>query len=1431
MKSLNVYKKVEMNRVEDKKRIEYLDVAKGIAMLCVILAHIPVPDIPAFVNRICFSFHMPVFFLLSGYLFKKTDMNTFIVRKSKQLLLPYLYTSGFVILFSVCINWYSKDYSITTERNILEWLWAGFYGSGNTFSEPFWIKHIGAIWFFLAIFFALLLLNFCLHQKYSILWVIVFVLLGNYTKSVIWLPFSIQAALLSLGYVYIGYEIKRKNLLEKILSKLIIVAGLFCLWLVYIINDGGHLYLVQGYFEKGLILEILFSTAASLCLLWLSRLISMNTKYIKRFFSFYGKNSLLILCIHLVELNTFRWNTLIDVLKEIGLSHGLCILIMYCLKIIWVTVVSYLIAWVKNKWIVKKQSLKNESVIKVCELNEKNKIDQLNLVKGLAVILVILSHLAIGNNLRIIIFSLSEPILFMLIGLMFCTQSRRLDLYKEGRKLLLAYLGFCFIYFIGTLWKDVFYYGGRAITEITNKWVLSTVFGMSFSSTILKSIQSVGYIWIVISLLCTLIIGALVFNIKSEKIRACVVIAVSIFGIYVGKNVAYLPFSLDVAMVCIIFLYSGYLYQFYGIREKIAKAKYLVLLIVLWIIQIKIGGIELAVRNYPYGILSVIGSIAGCILMIEVSYYLARINGINQILGIVGKNYLLFLGIYYLTLLCDWNAIMGEAPIIQQFLVKLILCGALGTFAIIIKDNCYPRLLVAEVWEKVYLTVAALYIIRVFCDTALLSLPWPITFFPVVRIIAIGVVLFKLICLEPCNRKNIFSGIVVAGIFTLSFVATGYEFLFDLAILLIGAVDIPYKKILKVYVWCAIIIMGLAMLGSLTGAVRDLTYVKDKTYRHSFGICYPTDFAAHGIYLLLSIWVLYENIPVIISIIAMLLFAAFQYRYCYTECSEIVAVLSAVGMTYVWLVSRIKDKKSLIAKFTWCIDQLLTVFMGICAGVIIWMSIKCSDEYPLLKQINVLISGRLSLAQSAFNEYGIKYFGTAFDMVGFGSETVRRSGYNFVDSSFCLILVRYGMAVLAAVLVIYFLVERKALRSGKRKLMVAFALISIHSVIEQHLLELAYNPFLLLAFADISPESDGQVQAKKKITRNQIGYCIGAALLFMMMPIIIPYGKTIVTLLRLYEPGRNKYFIAAVLILAVAAAMFIKEAVDLILLRLDKEKICQKKGLMAASSFCVLLLALIVSEHTISRKMFLYEESLETGKKAISALQKADLPPYKIFVDDIPEIYKRQVGGISNRVMTADSAADDVEEDIVLIAKNDRDIFRLTDEGCWFGELSDREGIYTDSEEAVKILEENGISMSDHYSVRKEVDLADLAGRNGLAMSENGGLLVEGQDKSLIYGSYDVIYHGRLRVEYKLKLLDSSITDGELAKVRLSFDWGRNVVKEQGLTRADFDENGYCTAVIEEDVNTSEGGEYLLFANGDTRIEIESISYGKVDME
>ena len=47
-----------------KKRVEYIDIAKGIALFLVVWGHL-VPD-DSTVFRIIFSFHMPLFFILSG---------------------------------------------------------------------------------------------------------------------------------------------------------------------------------------------------------------------------------------------------------------------------------------------------------------------------------------------------------------------------------------------------------------------------------------------------------------------------------------------------------------------------------------------------------------------------------------------------------------------------------------------------------------------------------------------------------------------------------------------------------------------------------------------------------------------------------------------------------------------------------------------------------------------------------------------------------------------------------------------------------------------------------------------------------------------------------------------------------------------------------------------------------------------------------------------------------------------------------------------------------------------------------------------------------------------------------------------------------------------------------------------------------------------
>ena len=338
---------------------------------------------------------------------------------------------------------------------------------------------------------------------------------------------------------------------------------------------------------------------------------------------------------------------------------------------------------------------------------------------------------------------------------------------------------------------------------------------------------------------------------------------------------------------------------------------------------------------------------------------------------------------------------------------------------------------------------------------------------------------------------------------------------------------------------------------------------------------------------------------------------------------------------------------------------------------------------------------------------------------------------------------------------------------------------------------------------------------------------IGGLLILLMAPKILQYGRTIVTILELHKFWRHRYFIIALSAVALAVVLLIKWTVDLICLKVRKERADRRRIWGAVGCGVFLLCTLAGSEYVIKRGTVSYEESLSAGRQVILALQGADLADLRIYVDDIPVVYERQVQGLSDRVLSADSAVSK-EGKIVLLARKDRDIFRLMEAGCWFGELSDRQGIYTDSEEAVRVLEGQGIAMHDYYSVQKEEDLADLAGRNGLELSEGGSLLIEGADRSLIHGAGEVIYRGRLRVEYTIRLLDSSITDGELAKARLSFDWGERIIKEQPITRADLDENGCGTVVIEEWVDSLEGGEFLLFADGDTRMLVESIRYGKV---
>lgn len=112
-------------------RIRYMDIAKGIGIFMVLVGH-------TFVGFLCTlanSFHMPLFFMISGYFFKGTDDKSTIVKKGwNRLLVPYIFT---IVLF-VCFS-FIMDLKYNSHEAI-KWVWGGCMDVDGTIQNRFTLK-------------------------------------------------------------------------------------------------------------------------------------------------------------------------------------------------------------------------------------------------------------------------------------------------------------------------------------------------------------------------------------------------------------------------------------------------------------------------------------------------------------------------------------------------------------------------------------------------------------------------------------------------------------------------------------------------------------------------------------------------------------------------------------------------------------------------------------------------------------------------------------------------------------------------------------------------------------------------------------------------------------------------------------------------------------------------------------------------------------------------------------------------------------------------------------------------------------------------------------------------------------------------------------------------------------------------------------------
>ena len=80
--------------------------------------------------------------------------------------------------------------------------------------------------------------------------------------------------------------------------------------------------------------------------------------------------------------------------------------------------------------------------------------------------------------------------------------------------------------------------------------------------------------------------------------------------------------------------------------------------------------------------------------------------------------------------------------------------------------------------------------------------------------------------------------------------------------------------------------------------------------------------------------------------------------------------------------------------------------------------------------------------------------------------------YFYVDSSYVNIALTYGMVALIFIVLCFAILNYKAFKKGNYKLCIIFAFLALHSFTDPQLLELKYNPFLIILLAAFIPSME-----------------------------------------------------------------------------------------------------------------------------------------------------------------------------------------------------------------------------------------------------------------------------------------------------------------------------------------------------------------------
>ena len=300
------------------KRIIYIDIYKSMLMILVIIGHLQFFDYNSRTLTLIYSFHMPAFLIIAGYLSninKDSDFINIIKKRFKNSIIPYF------IFYFISLIILPKDTMQGQQIAVLT-MFRGIGDPINSSNLPLWFL---TFYFVSMIVFEILDLlsiklssvfyrkhNIKINKNILLLFLCSILMYLSFIYARVYklgrLPFNIEIALFSLLYIYFGKMIKTYQ--DKIISminacfknKFIYVLYIFIYIIIVFIwynlsLKNGRIDLNARDYKNALLMYI--NAILGFIMFAPFPYIISKIKYINTMFSFLGKISLYTLAYHI----------------------------------------------------------------------------------------------------------------------------------------------------------------------------------------------------------------------------------------------------------------------------------------------------------------------------------------------------------------------------------------------------------------------------------------------------------------------------------------------------------------------------------------------------------------------------------------------------------------------------------------------------------------------------------------------------------------------------------------------------------------------------------------------------------------------------------------------------------------------------------------------------------------------------------------------------------------------------------------------------------------------------------------------------------------------------------------------------------------------------------------------------------------------------